>query len=149
MILFLDIDGVLHPDPATPDQAFSQRHLLWGFLEARPDVLVVISSDWRVHHSLDELVDFILAGSDGQLRSRFAGVTPVLPGAGHEYRGRERECRQWLAESDFSGSPWIAVDDVHANFAFGSQNVLIADYRIGLTSKDVEILLQMGRSLGK
>lgn len=121
MILFLDIDGVLHPDPATPDQAFSQRHLLWEFLNARPDVRVVNSSDWRVHHSLDELIDFILAGGDGQLSPRFIGVTPVQPGAGYEYRGRARECRQWLAESDFAGSLWIAIDDVNANFAFGSQ----------------------------
>lgn len=141
MILFLDIDGVLHPDPVTPDQAFSQRHLLWEFLNTRLDVQVVISSDWRVHHSLDELVDFILAGSDGQLRSRFAGVTPVLPGAGHEYRGRERECRQWLAESDFAGSPWIAIDDVAGNFAYGCPDVLITDYRVGLTSKDIDTLL--------
>lgn len=141
MIVFLDIDGVLHPDPATAEQAFCQRHLLWELLKARTAVQVVISSDWRLHHSLDELADFILAGSDGQLKRRFIGTTPALPSAKHEYRGRERECLQWLAESSFVGHSWFALDDVAGNFTYGSPHVLLTDYRIGITSSDINLLL--------
>jgi hypothetical protein len=141
MIIFLDIDGVLHPDPATLDQAFCQRHLLWELLKARLGMLVVISSSWRTHHSLDEIIDFILAGGDAQLRCRFVGSTPVLPGANHEYRGRERECVQWLNESSFAGSSWLAIDDIAGNFAFGSPHVLLTDYRTGITSNDIKTLL--------
>ncbi len=55
MILFLDIDGVLHPDPAMAEEGFFQRHLLWQLLSARTELKVVISSDWRTRHSLPEL----------------------------------------------------------------------------------------------
>lgn len=141
MIIFLDIDGVLHPDPATLDQAFCQRHLLWELLKARPGVQVVISSDWRADHSLDEMVGFILAGGDAHLKRRFVGTTPALPGVNHEYRSRERECVQWLNESSFSGSSWLAIDDIAGNFAYGSPHVFLTDYRNGITSSDIKTLL--------
>lgn len=141
MLVFLDIDGVLHPDPAPFEQAFSQRRLLWELLKARPAVEVVISSDWRIHHSLDELAALILAGSDNQLKCRFIGVTPALPSAKHEYRGRERECLQWLVESNALGRAWLAIDDVAGNFTYGSPNLLLTDYRVGITSSDINFLL--------
>lgn len=144
MIIFLDIDGVLHTEPATAEQAFSQRHLLWEFLmQMPPTASVVISSNWRLRYSLDELVDFILAGcGNPSLRERFVGVTPFLPAMQYEYRGREAECLAWLKNAGREGEPWIAIDDVHGNFD-RSSNVVIVDYKTGLTENDVSRILAL------
>lgn len=146
MILFLDIDGVLHEDPATAERAFCRRHLLWEFLLRAPAVSVVISSDWRLRHSLDELADLILAGCDNpSLRERFVGVTPFLPAQKCEYRGREAECLLWLKNAGKEDELWIALDDVHGNFGYGLANVVIVDHKIGLADADVNRLLALVR----
>ena len=139
MILFLDIDGVLHPDPAKVAAAFCRRHLLWKVLIARPQLKVVISSDWRLHHSLPKLAAWITKGGGEALASRIAGVTPVLQAARHEYRGREKECLVWLEEN--ASESWLALDDVASNFTFGTSHVCLIDYRTGLTDADVESIL--------
>lgn len=141
MIIFLDIDGVLHPEPATAEQAFCRRHLLWEMLSARPRLQLVISSDWREHHSLPELTGLITSGGDSRLSDWFIGTTPVLPVAKNEYRGRERECLQWLAESGFTDGQWLAIDDVAGNFSYGSPRLVLTDYRVGLMPQDVEHVL--------
>lgn len=141
MIIFLDIDGVLHPDPAMAEQAFCQRHLLWPMLSARPNLKVVISSDWRKRYSLSELADFITSGGDMALKQRFVGVTPVLPGALHEYRGRERECLAWLTQHSAGEQSWVALDDVAGNFTFGSPQLVLTNYQTGLTETDIDAAL--------
>ena len=55
MILFLDIDGVLHPDPPQPDQRLRSLPRLVAVLQDFPLVEIVISSLWREHLSLDQL----------------------------------------------------------------------------------------------
>lgn len=140
MIIFLDIDGVLHPEPAAVEQAFCRRHLLWKLLNARPAVQIVISSVWREQHSLDALTGLILANGDAGLKYRFVGTTPVLPGVKHEYRGRELECLAWL-DTNASCSPWLAIDDVAGNFMHGSTHIMLTDYRVGLTAQNIENLL--------
>jgi len=137
VLLFLDIDGVLHPDPASPAQAFSQRHLLWQLLLEQPALQVVISSDWRLRHPLPELAGMILQGGPG-LHARFIGVTPELPGARHEYRGRERECLAWIETNPGFGQSWIAIDDVAGNFTFGSPQLFLTDHRTGLVEADLD-----------
>ena len=141
MIVFLDIDGVLHPDPATVEQAFCRRHLLCKLLLARTNLHVVISSDWRFHYSLPELTKLIVAGETSSLNKRFIGITPVLPGAKHEYEGRQQECLQWLNDHDATNHPWLAIDDVAGNFTYDSPRLVLTDYRIGLSAKDIDVVL--------
>lgn len=144
MIVFLDIDGVLHPDPANSDQAFCRRHLFCKLLSARPSIQVVISSDWRFHHSLIELADFIDPG-DASLKRRFVGITPALPGAKHEYEGRQRECLQWLNTHAATKDCWLAIDDVAGNFTYGSPRLVLTDHRTGLTEQDIDTVLSITR----
>jgi hypothetical protein len=139
MILFLDIDGVLHPDPAKAVDAFCRRYLLWKMLVARPQLRVVISSDWRLHHPLPELAAWITKGGGEALAPRIVGVTPVLQGTRHGYRGREKECLVWLEEN--ASESWLALDDVASNFTFGTSHLCLIDYRTGLIEADVETLL--------
>ncbi len=140
MILFLDIDGVLHPDPATQEQAFCNRHHFCKLLITLPYVKVVISSDWRLHHSLEEIKSFILKDAEEDLAERIVGVTPFVPEWKVEYCGRERECLMWLQENN--EKKWLAIDDIASNFSFGSSQVYLTDYRIGLTENDIKLLIE-------
>lgn len=141
MIIFLDIDGVLHPDPATAEQAFCRRLLLIDLLSARPELQVVISSDWRLRISLPELTDLILSGEAASLKQRFIGVTPALPGARYEYEGRQQECLQWLRDHAAANHSWLAVDDVAGHFTYGSPHLVLTDHRTGLIAKDIDAVL--------
>ncbi len=141
MILFLDIDGVLHPDPAMAEEAFCRRHLLWQLLSARTNLKVVISSDWRKRHSLAELIHFIISDGNMALKQRFVGVTPVLPGALYEYRSRERECLAWLTQHGAGEQSWVALDDVAGNFTFGSPQLVLTNSQTGLTAKNIDTAL--------
>lgn len=141
-ILFLDIDGVLHPDPTEQSNAFCQREHLWRLLESCPALSVVVTSEWRLRHSLPILVDLILSGhsAPNALADRFVGVTPDFNDLKNTYRGRERECLAWLCEAGHPG-PWLALDDVAANFEFGSARLVLTDYRTGLTADTVAAVL--------
>ena len=58
MILFLDFDGVLHPSNQA-GTLFTWAPRLAAWLEAWPEVDVVISSNWRVAHSQHEMVEML------------------------------------------------------------------------------------------
>ncbi len=51
-VVFLDFDGVLHP---RTQGTFRAVPLLQAWLQTRPAVHVVVSSNWRMSHSLDAL----------------------------------------------------------------------------------------------
>lgn len=140
MIIMLDFDGVLHPEPATAEQAFCSLPHLHTILLARPDARVVVTSDWRLKHSVAQLSELLFGGIPS-LRGRFAGVTPEVPEYRYEYRAREREVEAWLQAN---GMPeWIAVDDVAGHYTHGSPKVVLIDYRTGLVSQDVDRILEL------
>ena len=80
MILFLDIDGVLHPliprkdRPASEAALLSYLPRLAGVLFEHPDIRIVISSTWRVTRTLDQLRTLFPL----PLQHRLIGVTPAL-----------------------------------------------------------------------
>jgi len=138
MILFLDFDGVLHPElPGRPDD-FSSRPHLWEILRACPGVEVVFATAWRELHSFDELVVFATQGGGEDLAHRFIGATPVMQDV--QYR-REAECRQWLADSGQQGRPWLALEDFDSYFSPACPTLYMVDYRTGLTEPDVAMLI--------
>lgn len=138
MIVMLDFDGVLHPETVHSAEAFRALPLLHEILRARSSARVVVTSDWRLRHTNDELIGFLF-GNVHELRDRFAGVTPSLSSCRWEYRGREQEVLAWLKANN---SPdWLALDDVAGNYAFGSPNLYLTDYRTGLTQSDLPRIL--------
>lgn len=108
--LFLDFDGVLHPDRASVDLYFCRLALLEPWLRQRPTIDVVISSSWREVHPLDELREFF----SEDLRPRVISSTPVIH---HENGEREAEILCWLDNNGGTGRPWAALDD--QAFLFG------------------------------
>jgi hypothetical protein len=150
VILFLDIDGVLHPRPipGRPGQTdlFSALHLLEDVLRQVPDVEVVISSSWREHYPLDEMREIFSA----DLRERIVGVTPLPPLAGgpaelSDY-ARDAECAAWMAQRRPAGTPWLAIDDACEEFVPDCGQLLLVDGSMGLTPASAAELLTRLRS---
>lgn len=76
-----------------------------------PQVLVVISSAWRLDMSLEDLR--LKLSED--IRTRIVGVTPSRPELEDQSGRRQRECEQWL-ETELSADhsprlPWLALDN--------------------------------------
>jgi len=144
MILFLDFDGVLHPEEALPTDRFSCRPVLWQILRACPDVDVVFSTSWREFRSQKEMIQLMTRNGGGDLRHRFVGQTPVIPLA--RYGGyphpREEECLRWLSENRRTHTVWLALDDVAWLFSPNCRNLYRVSHVTGLTAADVPAILE-------
>ena len=118
MILFLDYDGVLHPDPCLNSRRlFENVPRLNASLEEFPEVCLVLSTSWRTMQGLKELMSPLPEG----LQSRVLGTTPIFssftaPPHLMPYK-RHAECVQWMVDNDQSDRDWFAVDDRPAWFA--------------------------------
>lgn len=136
MILFLDYDGVLHPDPCTDASLlFVNAPRLAEVLEEFPQVAIVLSTAWRQVRSGAELLDPLPA----PLRERVLGVTPTYRDfAGSARRTaypRQAECEQWLRTHSMSSSPWLALDDRAEWFVPYCENLIECDPRSGFDTR--------------
>lgn len=139
-VLFLDFDGVLHPDGAQVDQLFCRIPMLEEVLRRYPTVDVVISSSWREVHPLDEIQEYF----SPDIGRRVIDITPVRPPLDAIPTGlwsfvREAECAVWMLEHR-PLAPWVALDDQPWRFRPFASNLLLIDGRTGLTAKDAERL---------
>jgi hypothetical protein len=136
VILFLDFDGVLHPDPCRDARRlFEHAPRLAALLEAFPEVCVVLSTSWRNTRSIDELV----APLSAPLRARVIGVTPtfgefVAPARLIPYR-RHAECLQWLEAQGQADRPWLALDDRASLFEPYCEQLIECDSRRGFDAQ--------------
>ncbi len=132
VILFLDFDGVLHPDPCyDTDQLFVHAPYLAATLEPFAEVSVVLSTSWRTSKPLDALI----APLPESLRERVVDITPdassfrppphLLP-----YR-RHAECMHWLETNRQLDQGWIAIDDRESWFAPECENLIVCNSQTG------------------
>lgn len=140
MILFIDFDGVLHPNEQYDESPFSLTPLLWQILRACPGVQVVFSTSWRDSYDFDNMLDFVTFGGGEDLECRFIGSTPNLEGEGY-YGRRDLEIQRWLDNKDHSGT-WLALDDMPELFSGGHPNLYVVDGTRGLTDEDVLAILE-------
>jgi hypothetical protein len=132
-VIFLDIDGVLHPDSGDPAMQFCFVTNFFEALEAvRPqrDVPIVISSTWRMTSTMDAMREHFPHAMHHQI----VGVTPDLD-VSWEPRAnanRQSEIQAWMRENSPSGQ-WLAIDDRAELFEIDCKNVfLVPQYRPGL-----------------
>lgn len=136
MILFVDFDGVLHPDPCPEARRlFEHAPRLAGLLEGFPEVCIVLSTSWRNGRSIDELVGPLAP----PLRARVIGVTPtfgqfVAAPRLVPYR-RQAECQQWLVEHGQQDRPWLALDDRASGFEPYCDRLIECDSRRGFDAR--------------
>lgn len=137
-IVFLDFDGVTHPEVCKGEQLFNCLPLIERVLRHHRQVEVVISSSWREHHPLSELS----ARFSHDIGDRVVGCTPVVPidrAQPAPSQVRELECRTWLTLHR-PDHPWIAIDDVSWLFQPGCPNLLLTNQRTGFTRNNAEFL---------
>ncbi len=146
MLLFLDFDGVMHPDRCGVDRYFCHLGLLEDWLRKRPSVEVVISSSWRAVHPLDEIQGYF----SQDLQHRVIGATPQL--LRHTWSETERkhlfvrevEIALWLEGSGMSASPWVVLDDMAELFSPQHPRLVLCDGRVGLVP---DVLLRVDQLL--
>ena len=145
-ILFLDFDGVVHPEPCNPKHYFAQLPLIEEVLREHPGVDIVISSSWRGVHTLDDMREHF----SSDIAPRVVGVTPSnkkttstwLPGRMSSFE-RESECDDWMRQNRPWGTPFVAVDDRAHWFRPDSPDLLVTQSMTGFTLEDQALLRAM------
>ena len=140
-VLFLDFDGVAHPELPDADDLFGQLLLIEGVLREFPSVEIVISSSWRLHHDLADL----RSNFSFDIAPRVIDVTP-LPWTdrdGVKPPGRrQREIEAWLEANRPGGVPWLAIDDRPEWFDADCPNLFLTNSLRGFQPIQVEDLRQ-------
>lgn len=138
MILMLDFDGVLHPDPCHDTSLlFCRLSLLEGVLRENPHVDIVITSTWRASRTIDELKGIF----SPSIACRIVGVTPswrdheeLAASIGPTYI-RSVEIEAWLRSTGEPWQSWVAIDDKPYWFRPFCKNLLTCDSHTGLTQE--------------
>ena len=146
-ILFLDFDGVTHPDPCHKDEYFRQLPLIEDVLREHRQVDVVISSSWRYEYRLPELQ----AWFSSEVRSRVIDVTPSVARTNDEgwiprdllQHHREWECRKWIRQNRPMETPWLAIDDAAEWFTPECANLLTTQSEFGFRREQASLLENM------
>ena len=120
MIVFLDFDGVLHPESTeTPADLFCRLPLIEEVFREFPAVDLVISSAWRLEYrDPAQAVIELRAHFSYDIAPRVLGVTPhhVYLKPQHAPEGltgysRHWECEAWMRAHRPPGTRWMAMDD--------------------------------------
>lgn len=141
--LFVDCDGVLHPEFCHESRHFSCLPYFEQSLQSHPDVGVVISSTWRLHRSLDDLRSHF----SSDIAQRIIGVTPRFSDLqdvpesllGYE---REAECHAWLRTHDRAALPWLTVDDRPWLYRPFNKSLFLVDGKTGITTSSAQALME-------
>ena len=124
-LLFLDFDGVLHPNFSHERDYFCRVDLLMNTLgnESR-GLEVIISSSWRFHHSFNELLGYLPQA----LQKIVSGATPEVEPGRHQ---RYREICAYLIQYEHV-TDWRALDDDLNEFPKDCKKLISCNGRVGL-----------------
>jgi hypothetical protein len=109
------------------------RHVpvLEEFLVARPDVGVVVTSEWRVSESLEDLRKVLTT----PFAHRMLDTTPQGPSNARGPK-RQAEIEQWLQQHP-GVKRFCALDDTADLFQPGCHWLVLTDRRTGLCREDL------------
>ncbi len=157
MILFLDIDGVLHPDPAPTRHYFCRLPLLEEILMDFDKVQIVISSVWRLDWAEEsEQIKGMREHFSLALKNRIVGATPdhrrtpssCAPAGLADYL-REWECMDWLRTYRPAGTPYLMLDDRPWLFRPNNPHLMIVDCDDGfLPGNEAELRSRLASRCG-
>jgi hypothetical protein len=141
MIIFLDFDGVLHPEPCREEQFFCHLPKLEALLREFPAVRIVISSSWRNDRTLAELRAFF----SPDIAAKIIGCTPhhrdlpdLVEMIGITYT-RQAEIEGWMRTFG-PWEKWVALDDRAYWFRPFCANLIKCDAKTGITD---DVLLEL------
>lgn len=132
-LIFLDFDGVLHPNFSQEGEYFSRTSYLVDALDGfAGDVEIIISSSWRFHWPGDVLRQML----PRSFAPMVTGFTPeVEPGKYQRYR---EICTYLKSKQD--QTDWRALDDAIEEFPKGCRELIRCAGRVGLDRLAVERL---------
>lgn len=141
-IVFLDFDGVLHPEGCASRHHGMHADALAQVL-LKTDARVVVSSTWRLTRSISALKSSMGAA----LGSLVLGKTPVysdldlaqLPSKLHAYQ-RHTECVAWMRKHHANPDAWLALDDRPYIFYPFCPNLVVCNARTGLDGQNLDQL---------
>ena len=137
--MFLDFDGVLHPNFCeTADHFLLADALASVLLAASKPPAVVISSSWRFHHAFDDLVSYL----PDALGALVIGATPEVEPARHQ---RYREIQAYM-RSVRGPRDWRALDDERIGFPETCPELIFCNGKRGV---DRDALALLGRWLAQ
>ena len=129
-VIFLDFDGVLHPNHCDPQHYFCRLPMLSEAL-AFAKVKIVISSSWRFHFSRDE----ILRRFPSEMRSLIVGFTCDA------YIGQFSRYNEIKNYTERNGiTDWLAIDDSRFEFPPNCYQLILCDGKIGISEKEAAVL---------
>lgn len=134
LILFLDFDGVLHPEHCHASKHFCCLPILEDALRRVPECKLVITSTWRLEQPFEALRQRF----SRDIAVRIAGVSPKfrdlkqVPNTLISYP-REAECHAWRWANGVPHLPWLALDDRSWNYRPFCNSLLLVDGSTGLT----------------
>ena len=148
MILFLDFDGVLHPDGCRPERQFAALPLVEDVVREFPGVEIVISSAWRLDYAkTQEAVLALRAHFSRDIQHRIVGVTGDASNVsfkdmpfGLDTYVRQAECMGWLQMHRPAFTPWLALDDGADLFQPLCPNLMLLDGQKGFLPAHEEVL---------
>ena len=150
MTLFLDFDGVLHPDPCAAEAWFCRRDLVQGVLREFPQVDIVLSTTWRLREPLDISGGHLKHYFSGDIAERIVGVTPHYKNLdrnqapdGMDLYPREWECLAWLRANRPYSHHWLALDDKAYLFRPFNKNLMAINAATGFIQADENRLRQL------
>jgi hypothetical protein len=131
-VLFLDFDGVLHPDPCRDARRlFEHAPALAAALAPFSELAVVLSTAWRTHVDRPELEGHLPPA----LRAKVAGTTPCFQDIACAPRlvpyRRQAECQHWI-DRERPGADWLALDDRAGGFEPYCERLILTRSDTGL-----------------
>jgi hypothetical protein len=144
--LFLDFDGVLHPDevyvnnngtpllPSHKGSLFMWAPVLVELLDPYPNVRIILSTDWVRRLGTKEAADYLVE----PLKARVVGSTAASRGwKGWKERGIAVE--NYVNQNAVAHGRWIALDDDDAGWTIeGRRNLIWCDADQGISSAAVQ-----------
>ena len=126
--IFLDIDGVLCPPSTVVRDGSAYCHVtrFETIMREFPEWKIVISSGLRERFDLNQL----RSKFSDDIAARIVGVTPVIGMSIPQCR--QYEIERYLHNADQALLPWIALDDMAAQFVSGLSNLVLCDMDTGL-----------------
>ena len=141
-MLFLDFDGCLHPKFPGDGPTFTQLKLLEDVLRQVPEVVIVLSTSWRLQNPLHQLRTIF----SPDIASRIIGMTPdphdVDPTPELRHHGRQAEIDAWLRQNRRRNETWLALDDDSEGFTLGCENLVHCEPGRMLDEETAALLLR-------
>lgn len=133
-ILFLDFDGVLHPEHCQESKHFCCLPILEDALREVPECRVVITSTWRLEQPFQALLQRFTPDIAAMIEGatpRYSDLTNV-PNTLVGYQ-REAECHAWLWANKVPHRSWVALDDRSWLYRPFCKTLFLINGRTGLT----------------